>query len=86
VYIASARVYALLMLFATKIDVARTVRGRGFTVGRIGFKEVAPALLVQPYGKPRERQVHSRAFNMKDTSKHLFCAIGVAVGEVQLDL
>ena len=41
--------------------------------------------LVRPYGKPRERQAHSRAFNVKDTSKHLFCAIGVAVGEVQLE-
>ena len=38
----------------------------------------------QPYGKPRERQAHSIAFNLKDTSKHLFCAIGVLVGEVQL--
>ena len=32
----------------------------------------------------RERQAQSIAFNLKDTSKHLFCAIGVAVGEVQL--
>ena len=39
---------------------------------------------VRPYGKPRERQAHSIAFNLKDTSKYLFCAIGVAVGEVQL--
>ena len=37
-----------------------------------------------PTGKPRERQAHSIAFNLKDTSKHLFCAIGVPVGEVQL--
>jgi len=42
--IASARVYALLTLVVTKIDVVRTLRGRGFTAGRIGFKEVAPAL------------------------------------------
>ena len=39
---------------------------------------------VRPYGKPRERQAHSIAFNLKDTSKHLFCAIGVAVGEGQV--
>jgi len=43
---------------------------------------------VRPCGKPRERQTHSIAFNLKDTlkhrMKHLFCAIGVAVGEVQL--
>ena len=37
-----------------------------------------------PTGKPRERQAHSIAFNLKDTSKHLFCATGVPVGEVQL--
>ena len=39
---------------------------------------------VRPYGKPRERQAHSIAFYWKDRSKHLFCAIGVAVYEVQL--
>ena len=36
---------------------------------------------VRPYGKPREQQAHSIVI---DTSKHLFCAIGVAVREVQL--
>ena len=39
---------------------------------------------MRPYGKPRERQAHSIAFYLKDTSKHLFCAIEVAVGKVQL--
>ena len=39
---------------------------------------------VPPYGKPRERQAHSIAFNLKDASKHHFCALEVAVGEVQL--
>ena len=39
---------------------------------------------VRLYGKPRERRAHSIAFNLKDTSKYLFCAIGVAVSEVQL--
>jgi len=63
------RVYALLMLVATKVDVARTVRGRGFTAGRIGFKEVAPAL--RGSGSRETRRLMAAFWPSRDNKKPL---------------
>ena len=66
-------------LFTSRISCPRPPTLRSSRQGQNSLQ------FVRLYGKPRERQAHSIAFYLKDTSKHLSCVIR-AVGEVQRSL